>query len=604
MTPRRRPAAFAKFFLVGAAAVAASLAVSCGRGSVGSPPPVVLISVDTLRADHLPAYGYRGVATPNLDALRRDSVMFENAYSHVPLTLASHATIFTGRLPADNGIRDNYGYSLSPNVPTLAAFLKRRGYATGGAVSAAVLSKGSGLDQGFDFYDDDVHQEGREEREGSRTEKALESWTEARRSGTFFAFLHLFEPHTPYEPPEPYRTRYKGSPYDGEIARADEIVGSWITRLKAWGVYEKAFVVFLSDHGEGLGDHGEREHGVLLYREALHVPLLLKFPGNRGAGGSVAAPVGLVDLFPTIARAAGVEPPAGLNGTALTSDAGGAAPLDRSIFSETLYPRLRLGWSDLASLIDSRHHYIEAPRPELYDVVSDPGEKKDLAPALPPAFRSMRVALSRIPRPYTAPSAKEDPEKARQLASLGYLTATSPDAGNAKLPDPKDQIRLLDARHDFAALLASKDDARLIEAAREFTARVPGALDVWRMLADALERRGDHAGAVDALEKGLKAAAATGNPAIRDLALERLATLLVRAGRRDEALRVARTVTLKDPEALNAVGVAQAESGDAAAARASFERAVAADPADSLARLNLGTLLLRAGDPSGARAQL
>ncbi|HEY6147700.1 MAG TPA: sulfatase-like hydrolase/transferase, partial [Thermoanaerobaculia bacterium] len=583
--PRRRaaPAAAAASLLL--ALAAAALSAACGRARRAAGAPVILISVDTLRADHLPAYGYRGVATPNLDALRRDSVLFRNAYSHVPLTLASHAAILTGRLPPDNGIRDNYGYSLSPKVLTVAAFLKAHGYATGAAVSAAVLARGSGLEQGFDFYDDDVHRDGREEREGSKTEAALEAWLDGKRGAPVFAFLHLFEPHTPYEPPEPYRSRYSAVPYDGEIARADEIVGTWIAKLKTRGLYEGALVIFLSDHGEGLGDHGEREHGVLLYREAIHVPLLVKFPGNRGAGGSAAAPVGLVDVFPTIAAAVGLESPAGLAGVALPDPGEGKAPAgERSIYSETLYPRLRLGWSDLASLVDARHHYIEAPRPELYDVVSDPAEKRDLAPGLPPAFRSLRLALSRIARPYTAPSAGEDPERARQLASLGYLTATSPDAGAARLADPKDVIGLLDARHDFAALLARKNDAELIAACREFVSRVPGALDVWRMLADALERKGDHAGAVSALETGLRGAAATGNPAIRDLALERLATLLVRAGRRDEALRVARTVTLKDAESLNAIGVALAETGDAPGAKQSFEKAAAADPSDASAR--------------------
>ena len=588
--------------LFSALALAGALACGGAGGSRGAGVPVFVISVDTLRADHLPAYGYRGVATPNLDVLRRDSVLFQNAYSQVPLTLASHAVILTGRLPPDNGIRDNYGYSLSPKVQTLASFLKANGYATGGAVSAAVLARGSGLEQGFDFYDDDVHRDGREERAGSKTEAALEGWLDARQAGaaTVFAFLHIFEPHTPYEPPEPYRSRYPASPYDGEIARADEIVGTWIAKLKGRALYDRALVVFLSDHGEGLGDHGEREHGVLLYREAIHVPLFVKYPGNRDAGGAVAAPVGLVDLFPTIARAAGLQLPVGLAGVPLAK--GTAA--ERAIYSETLYPRLRLGWSDLASLVDSRHHYIEAPRPELYDVAADPGEKKDLAPGLPPAFRSLRVALSRIARPYTAPSGTDDPERARQLASLGYLTATSPDAGSARLPDPKDVIGLLDARHDFAALLAKKNDPELIAACREFVAKVPGALDVWRMLADALERKGDHAGAAAALESGLRGAAATGNPAIRDLALERLATLLVRAGRRAEALKVAATVTLKDAESLNAIGVAQAESGDLPAARGSFERAVAADPADGPARLNLGTLLLQSGDAAGARTHL
>ena len=216
----------------------------------------------------------------------------------------------------------------------------------------------------------------------------------------------------------------------------------------------------------------------------------------------------------------------------------------------------------------------------------------------------MRLELARRRQPFSAPAAAEDPERARQLASLGYLTATSPDAGQEKLPNPRDEIGILDARHDFAALLAAKDDVRLIAACREFVGRVPGALDVWRMLADALDRRGSHAEAIAALEAGLKGAAATGNPAIRDLALERLATFLVRAGRRDEALRIARAVTLKDPEALNAVGVAWAEAGNAVAARQAFEGAIAADPSDPAANLNLGMSLLASGDAAGARRRL
>jgi arylsulfatase A-like enzyme len=251
-----------------------------------------LISVDTLRADHVPAYGYRGVATPNLDSLARDSVLFSNAYAHVPLTLPSHASLLTGLLPPRNGVRDNYGYTLPPGVETLAGVLQKARYATGAAVSSAVLSRDSGLNRGFDFYDDQVDAAGRAERDGARTVEALLPWVQEQRNRPFFAFLHLFEPHAPYEPPEPYRSRYR-SAYDGEIARADEILGTFLDRLRQWGLYERALVIFFSDHGEGLSDHGEREHGVFLYREAIHVPLLLKLPGNRRAGETVAAPVAL-----------------------------------------------------------------------------------------------------------------------------------------------------------------------------------------------------------------------------------------------------------------------------------------------------------------------
>ncbi|MFY9550584.1 MAG: sulfatase, partial [Thermoanaerobaculia bacterium] len=272
----------------------------CGRGTSAAGAPVILISIDTLRADHLPAYGYRKVETPNLDALRRDSVLFENAYSHVPLTLPSHVTIFTGLLPPQSGVRDNLGYALGPAPPTLGSALKAKGYATGGAVSSIVLSHATGVSRGFDFYEDGIEPTkanqtiSRVQRNGAETAALLTNWIRGRGKGPFFAFLHLFEPHSPYEPPEPYRSRYPLL-YDGEIARADEIVGGFLQDLKDRGLYDRALIVFLSDHGEGLNDHGEDEHGVLLYREAIHVPLIVKLPGSRRAGETVAAPVALVD---------------------------------------------------------------------------------------------------------------------------------------------------------------------------------------------------------------------------------------------------------------------------------------------------------------------
>lgn len=562
---------------------------------------VVLICIDTLRADHLPAYGYHGVKTPHLDRLVRDSILFENAYSHVPLTLASHATLFTGLLPPQTGVRDNYGFSLRPDVETLASYLKSAGLPTAGAISAAVLNRKSGIARGFDFYDDGVEDRDPPEREGSRTAESLRKWVEGQRTRPFFAFLHLFEPHAPYEPPEPYRGLYPLA-YDGEIARADEIVGSFLDQLKAWGIYDRSLIVLLSDHGEGLGDHGEREHGVFLYREAVHVPLLIKLPGGERAGERIGALAGLADVFPTIAHVLGRPAPAGLAGRdLLESDAGSKA---RPIYSETLYPRLRLGWGDLASLIDQRHHYIEAPRPELYDILQDPAEKRDLSASLPPAFRTLRLELSKMTRPFQMPDGG-DAEHARKLASLGYLSATSADARGESLPDPKDRIGLLDARESFGALLARKDDAGLIAACERFVARVPAALDVWRMLADALERRGRRAEAIVALESGLRASAGTATPALRQFGLDRLVVLLARAGRNAEVLRVAEAApVLTDPEAWNAIGVAQGEAGHAAEARKSFEQALALDGNDPAANLNLGLALLRSGDAAGARARL
>ena len=600
---------------------------ACGRAGriVSREAPVVLISVDTLRADHLPAYGYGGVSTPHLDALRKDSVLFQNAYAHVPLTLPSHTCLLTGLLPPQNGVRDNYGYTLPPGIETLADLLKAARYATGAAVSSAVLSRGSGLNRGFDFYDDrlddgvppaagPVNRDAaavigdhgalvRVSRDGARSAEALLLWlSSVPRGQPFFAFLHLYEPHAPCQPPEPYKSRYPLA-YDAEIARADEIVGTFLDRLRRDGMYERALILFLSDHGEGLSDHGEREHGVFLYREAIRVPLLLKLPGNARAGESVSAPVGLTDVLPTVTRVLGLPSPTGRPGVALTDFLGKSPAPVRRIYGETLYPRLRLGWSDLASLVDDRYHYIEAPRPELYDMVADPGEKHDLSGGLPAPFRSMRVELAALDRHYELPGGS-DPEYARKLVALGYLSATSPAAQSKDLPDPKDRVKDLDASLQFGRLLAEKRDAELIRACRAFLDKNPGVLDVWRMMADALNRTGKRGEAITALKDGIRASAPTTVPALRLAALERLSYFLILEGRAEEGLALAEPEVFTDTQALNAIGVAQGRAGRSADALKTFQRVLALDPENALAHFNLGTALLDAGDFAAAADHL
>ncbi|MDQ2980124.1 MAG: sulfatase, partial [Acidobacteriota bacterium] len=301
-----------------ATAALASWGVAAGcsrRPEVFPRAPVVLISIDTLRADHLPAYGYRGLETPNLDRLAADALVFENALAHVPLTLPSHVSLFTGLLPFANGVRDNQGYVLSKAHTTLATYLRGKGYATGAAISAFALSHVTGVSEGFDFYEDGVESRrsgqalGQVQRSGFQTERLLEDWIGKLRDGQpFFGFLHLYEPHSPYEPPEPFKSRYASHPYDGEIATADSIVGKFLDFLKSRKLYDRSLIVLLSDHGEGLGDHGEDEHGIFIYREAIHVPLFLKLPG-RSPGRRIAGAVGLVDVFPTVTSVLGEKRP-------------------------------------------------------------------------------------------------------------------------------------------------------------------------------------------------------------------------------------------------------------------------------------------------------
>lgn len=488
------------------------MGAGCRRGAdlVTPGAPVILISVDTLRADHLPAYGYAGVQTPNLDALRADAVLFENAYSQVPLTLPSHTTIFTGLYPPQNGVRDNLGYALGPGPATLAALLKSRGYATGGAVSSIVLGHATGISRGFDFYDDNIEPTkmsqsiSRIQRGGNDTQALLAEWVSSQSAKPFFAFLHLFEPHSPYEPPEPYLSRYKLR-YDGEIARADEIIGNFVRFLKERDIYDRALIVFLSDHGEGLNDHGEDEHGVLLYREAIHVPLMIKFPRSQRRGETVKAPAALVDVFPTVADAVGAPAPAGLAGVSLAAAlrAGAAPPAARRIYSETLYPRLHLGWSDLASLVDDRDHYIESPHSELYDIVADPGEKNDLSSNLPPAFRAMRAGLERMPRPLQPPGSS-DPEQMKKLAALGYISASSADLEKKNLPAPRDRIgAVAQLKEGFGAMHAGRY-ADAVEVFRKLLKTEPGMTDVWQMYGDSCMKLGREEEALAALTEAAR----------------------------------------------------------------------------------------------------
>ncbi len=489
-----------------AALVAAlGVGVCCRPREVFPKAPVVVISIDTLRADRLPAYGYAKVSTPALDRLQKDSVLFENAYSHVPLTLPSHVSLLTGLLPPQSGVRDNTGYVLAKGHATLPERLAPAGYSAGAAVSAVVMAKTSGVNRGFAFYDDNVEASapgqplGAIQRSGFETERIAEEWISEQAGRPFFFLLHLYEPHTPYAPPEPWASRYPGSAYDGEIATSDAIVGKFLEFLRGKGLYEGSVIVLMSDHGEGLGDHGEDEHGLLLYREDVQVPLMLKLPGQARAGARVARPVGLVDVFPTVAALTGVAAPEGLLGLSLLAAAEAAQP-PRAIYSETLFPRYHFGWSDLASLTGDRYRYIHAPRPELYDTVEDPGERRDLAAGLPPAFRELRARMLSLDRPRQAPGTS-DPEQIKKLASLGYIGSASPSEAAADLPDPKDHLGEIRDLKAALALHAQRRYEEAIAALRGLLAKNPAMADAWGSLAEAQQKLGRHGAAIEALER-------------------------------------------------------------------------------------------------------
>jgi len=504
--------------------------------------PVIVISIDTLRADHLPLFGYKSVETPNIDALRRDGILFTNAWSHVPLTLPSHATLLTGQLPADNGVRDNLGYRVVSRGTSLPEVLHANGYATGAAVSAYVLRGETGLRALFDDYDDAIAFQpgavlGDVQRPGTQTETLAERWIASHEQKPFFFLLHLFEPHAPYAPPEPYRSRFT-NPYDGEIATADAIVGSFIASLKKQGVYDRAIIVLLSDHGEGLGDHGEAEHGILLYRESLHIPLIIKLPKNSAANATVDAPAGLIDIMPTIAALTRVKLPAGSRGVPLTQI---ASSQPRRIFSETMYPRLHLGWSDLRSLADATHHFIDAPRPELYDLRNDAAEKSDVLADQRRVYASFRTEIGQYSRQLQQP-AQIDPEEARKLAALGYLTATTSTAGS--LPDPKDHIGELALHAEASKQLADGQYARAIESLRALVARNPNFTDALEQLAGAYEAAGRYAEAAETYKQVLAK-----NPAMTEVVALSLGAVYMNLGRYADARSHAELAMKRSPGA-------------------------------------------------------
>jgi arylsulfatase A-like enzyme/tetratricopeptide (TPR) repeat protein len=583
--------------------------------------PIVLISIDTLRSDHLPAYGYRGVATPAVDALRRDALLFERVYCHYPMTLPSHVSLLSGELPPVSGVRDNSGFPFdSSRHHSLPRLLEQAGYDTGAVVSASVLAAGTGLAGGFDLYDDRMPAAGglgvEAKRPGTDSVRAALDWVRGRAAGhPFFLFLHLYEPHAPYDPPEPFASRYRASPYDGAIAAADAEVGELLRELERLGIYDRAVVMLLSDHGEGLGEHGEQQHGMFLYRATLQVPLLLKLPGSLLGGGSVPAPAQLIDVAPTLAHLAGAPLPPGLAGENLlgligapvgaaagaAGAAGGGRPAEagaRPIYAETLGPRLHFGWSELTSLIEGRLHLEDGPEPELFDLAADPGETRNRLAGERRAFTAMRQAIRTIYRP-PAPPRPVDVETARRLAALGYVAAAGTLA-QGPLPDPRTrraEIATLDAAMGAITQRRWAAAAPLLQRLLAANPRMP---DVQILLATTWERLGRNREAADGYRRAV--AAADGAPVTALVA----ARALLQLGRVEEARSLAAMARGADPAAVAALGVdLDLARGDLDGALAELRRGggsgtPSSQPAMAAQQRAVGMALVEAGRPAEA----
>ncbi len=429
-------------------AIVALLAAACSRDDRLD---VYLITLDTTRADHIGCYGHDRIETPSIDRLAADGTLYENAFTAVPITLPSHTAMLTGTYPAYHGVRENGGFYVPEELETLAEVLSAEGYDTAAFVGAFPLDSQTGLDQGFDLYDDnypsrlDRHPRLRrffDERPAAEVARAAIAWIAGRGTAPFFLWTHFFDPHQPQTPPSPYRERYAHSPYDGEIASVDEAVGQILGRLEEHGRLDSTLVILTADHGEGLGDHGEMTHALLLYSSTVRVPLIVRDPRRQG-GRRVSAPVTTVDVFSTVLERLGIAAPAANQGVPLPLTDAGADP-EREIYTETLFGRLIYGWSPLRRLTAGTRVYISGPNERLHDRASDPGETADLATERPAEATDLARRLRRRRQRLAEGGhgfsrARASGETRARLAALGYLGAGL-DAG-AGLSDDVDPGR-------------------------------------------------------------------------------------------------------------------------------------------------------------------
>jgi arylsulfatase A-like enzyme/Tfp pilus assembly protein PilF len=612
------------------------------------PRNLLLVTIDTLRADRLGSYGYAAARTPRLDALARSGLRFDTATTVVPLTLPAHSSLLTGTFPAWHGVRDNGGFYLGEDQTTLAEVLGARGYRTGGFVGAFVLDRRWGIAQGFERYFDDFDLEKYAEapgmdaiqRPGGEVVKQALEWLEADRDRPFFAWVHLYDPHTPYEAPAEFRGRFPATPsgaYDAEIAATDVQVGRLLDALAGDGRLPDTVVIVLSDHGEMLGEHGEQTHGFFIYEPAVRIPLIVAGPGVPRR--EVADQVRIVDVMPTALALLQAETPAAVQGTTLLPLARGER-LSLVAHSESFYPRYHYGWSDLQSLQDGRFKYIRAPRPELFDLRADPAEAVDLSGREPARLESFEKALGDLLARTASASAAQGPasvdaETEERLAALGYVGGATSRRHLEERPrgDPKDKIRLynlmkraggesLEGRVDEAIATVKQalaEDPEIVEAYMllgnfQKKAKRPG--DAIAAYKEALRRDGEHQGALFSLalaykDEGRLEDARAGFERARELdprngkVLWQLADLAMRAGQAGQAealIKDALSRGIDEHRFLLKLGESYIEAKRYDEAEAALRKALAKKPKLATAHYNLGLVYEGKGEPAKAIA--
>lgn len=581
-----------------------------------SSPNVVVITIDTLRADHVGCYGDRNVKTPNIDALAHEGVRFERAFTPVPVTLPAHTALFTGTYPLRSGMHDFADNKLNPSQPTLASVLKAKGYATGAVIGSAVLDSRFGLNHGFDFYYDHFDfsrlQESNldeMERPGDAVADQAIDWLDQNYKNKFFLWMHLYDPHYPYRPPSPYSEEYKDRPYDGEIAFADSQVGRLIRELKEKGVYQNTLIVLTGDHGESLGEHGEKTHGFFIYNSTLHIPVVIRLPQGP-ASRTTSALISLPDLMPTVLSYLKIDVPPEVQGHNLL-------PLlddnhkdsNASLYAETFLPRLHFNWSELRGAETENYHFIDAPKPELYDLSKDPGETNNLYSEKKAVSEEMRAKLTALIQQYgagqeLAQKTGLDPALMERLKSLGYAGFSgggTPTITDRSLPDPKDRVQVYELISDAIAESQHGDYASSTDKLNAALKTEPNSVPVHYLLGLNYYRTREFAKSVSELQRVLQL-----SPDY-SLAVFQLGLAYARIGDLDHAIESLKHALQLDPTNFSAaynLGAAYLQKKMVPEAVSAFRQSVTAFPDYAQGHRALGEVLLYQSQVDAAIVEL
>ncbi|MBN2372423.1 tetratricopeptide repeat protein [bacterium] len=606
---------------------------------------LLLITVDTLRADHLGCYGYKSIKTPNIDRLASEGVLFSRAITPVPITLPSHASIMTGLYPAQHGVRNNGNFSLAGQAVTLAEIMKGYGYQTGACVGSFVLDSVFGLDQGFDYYDDNFNPGKKRasalhnERKAADVNRAALHWLQKNKDNRFFLWLHYYDPHSPYFPPVSFAFDYKDCLYDGEIAYVDYCLGELFDQIEQMGLKDKTVIVFTADHGEGLGEHNELTHAIFIYDSTLRVPLIIKAPALPERGKAVPSMVSTMDIMPTVLEILDLKSVTGLAGKSLMPliNGGKSGEIHTKLLCESLCPELNFGWSRLEGIRTPEWKYISAPVSELYRFDTDQGERKNILQQGGDDHAKWKTALENIKGEYppafeSLQASKMDPVTEQRLKSLGYIwtQAKADIEGGEAVPDPKDKIHIMNYLDDGMGYLIIGQYDRAIEEFQKIINDDPDNMAAYFHLGWAYEEKGDigqaevffkkvieidpghsdvynHLGLIQYL-RGEWDQALTAFKTSLDLfeyaeVYYNISLVYQKKGMNGDAVKAIKKAIELDPdyaEAWNQLGNLYMESGDIQGAAEQFEKAIDLDPEHVTAHNNLGLIYSRMGQTEDA----